>query len=351
MAGTIDTRLNGSGLDLVNAHRGVGASALISLADLRRAATALRGVAVRTPLFRSAELEATVGVRTFLKPEMLQHGGTFKFRGAYWYVSQLAAADRARGLVAPSSGNHGQAVALAARLFGVTATIVMPTTASMAKSEGARRLGAKVVFEGTTTAERMAKAVEIRDTAGATLVPPYDDPTIIAGQGTMGLEIVEDLRDSFGIAGPFTVLVPVGGGGLSAGVAAAVKYLAPAASVVAVEPAGSPKLSRARMGGEPVTIPANPNGLADGLLAVRVGSVPFQHHEAFIDDIVTVDDSALRRAIKVLVERHKLVTEPSGAITVAALLEGVVRPASPVVCVLSGGNVDWDGLRGIIGEG
>ena len=351
MAGTIDPRPKASGLEPVKAHMGTVPSTLVSLADCRRAATALRAVAVRTPLIPSAELEAEAGVPVFLKAEMLQRSGSFKFRGAYWYVSQLAVADRARGLVAPSSGNHGQAVALAAKLFGVTATIVMPTTAPRAKSEGARRLGAKVVFEGTTTAERMAKAVEIRDHDGLTLVPPYDDPSIIAGQGTMGLEIVEDLKDSFGISDPFTVLVPIGGGGLSAGIAASVKHLAPSARVVAVEPAGSPKLSRARAAGEPVTIPANPDGLADALLAVRVGSLPFAHHEAFIDDVVTVDDAALKRAMKVLLERHKLVAEPSGAITVAALLEGVVQPASPVVCVLSGGNVDWDGLRSLFGDG
>ena len=343
--------MKASGLEPVNAGMATVPSTLVSLSDFRSAATALRAVAVRTPLSPSAELEAEVGVPVFLKAEMLQRGGTFKFRGAYWYVSQLAVADRARGLVAPSSGNHGLAVALVAKLFGVKATIVMPTTASKAKSEGAKRLGAKVVFEGTTTTERMAKAEEIRDNDGATLVPPFDNPTIIAGQGTLGLEIIEDLKDSFGISDAFTVLVPVGGGGLSAGVAASVKYLAPSARVVAVEPAGSPKLSRARAAGKPVTIPANPNGLADGLLAVRVGSLPFEHHEAFIDDIVTVDDAALKRAMKVLLERHKLVAEPSGAITVAALLEGVVRPASPVVCVLSGGNVDWDGLRSLFGDG
>jgi threonine dehydratase len=162
---------------------------LVSLEDVRRAAEGLRGVAVRTPLVPSEALSERFGVPVFLKPEMLQRGGAFKFRGAYWYVSQLSAADRARGLVAPSSGNHGQAVALAARLFGVRCTVVMPTTAPRAKRAGAERLGARVIFEGTTTAERMAKALEIRDSEGATLVPPFDDPTIIAGQGTIGLEI------------------------------------------------------------------------------------------------------------------------------------------------------------------
>jgi threonine dehydratase len=248
--------------------------------------------------------------------------------------------------VAPSSGNHGQAVALAASLFGAKATIVMPVTVTKAKREGAERLGARVVFDGTTTAERLARAEEIRDREGATLVPPYDDPTIIAGQGTAGLEVAEDLLAQG--AQEFTVLVQVGGGGLSAGVAAAVKQLAPRARVIGVEPAGSPKLSRARAAGKPVTIPANPHGLADGLLAVRVGNLTFEHHQAYVDDVVGVDDAALPAAVRLLLERHKLVTEPSGAITVAALQTGVVRSATPTICVLSGGNVDWEGLRGLL---
>lgn len=315
---------------------------LVSLDDIRRAASALRGVAARTPLLRSHELEAQVGVPVYLKPEMLQRAGAFKFRGAYTYVSQLPEAKRAAGLVAPSSGNHGQAVALAAQLYGVKATIVMPTTASRAKAAGAERLGASVVFHGTTTAERMEKALEIIAQEGATLVPPYDDPSIIAGQGTAGLEIADDMA-ALGVEA-YTVCVQVGGGGLSAGVSTAVKQASPAARVVGVEPAGSPKLSRARAAGEPVTIPANPDGLADGLLAVRVGTLTFEHLQAYMDDVVQVSDAALPGAMRFLLDRHKLVTEPSGAITVAALQGGLVKASQPVVCFLSGGNIEWDGL-------
>ncbi|HEX7545535.1 MAG TPA: threonine/serine dehydratase, partial [Gemmatimonadaceae bacterium] len=270
--------------------------------------------------------------------------GAFKFRGAYWFVSKLTPEQRGHGLVAPSSGNHGQAVALAARLFGVRSTVVMPTTAPRAKREGAERLGARVILEGTTTAERMTKATEICEREGAILVPPFDDPTIIAGQGTVGLEIAQDLP------AVELVLVPVGGGGLSAGVAAAVKRLAPAARVIGVEPAGSPKLTRAREAGAPVTIASNPDGLADGLLAVRIGELTFAHHQAFLDDVVTVSDAALPRAMRLLLDRHKLVAEPSGAITVAALLEGAVQPARHTVCILSGGNVEWDGLLALLGR-
>lgn len=320
---------------------------LVTIDDIRRAADSLRGVAVRTPLLHSPGLEAMVGAPVYLKPEMLQRTGAFKFRGAYHFVSSLSAADRSKGLVAPSSGNHGQAVALAAQLFGAKATIVMPTTAPRAKVAGAERLGARVVFAGTTTGERMARAQEIVAQEGATMVPPYDDPTIIAGQGTGGLEIAEDAI-AMGL-GDFTFVVQVGGGGLSAGMATAVKSLVPGARVVAVEPAGSPKLSRARAAGEPVAIPANPSGLADGLLAVRVGTLPFEHHQRYVDDVVTVDDAALAPAVRFLLDRHKVVAEPSGAITVAALMTGAVKPRGPAVCLLSGGNIEWDGLQQLLG--
>ena len=320
----------------------IATASLVSLDDIRRAAAGLLGVAVRTPLLPSDPLTERYGLPVLLKPEMLQRGGAFKFRGAYWFVSQLPERDRARGLVAPSSGNHGQAVALAAKIFGVGCTVVMPTTAPRAKREGAERLGARVILEGITTAERLTKSLEICAREGATLVPPFDDSTIIAGQGTVGLELAEDLP-TVGL-----VLVAVGGGGLSAGVAAAVKQAAPSARVVGVEPEGSAKLTRAREAGAPVTIEANAAGLADGLLAVRVGSLPFAHHQAYLDDVVTVPDRALPGAMRFLLDRHKLVSEPSGAITVAALLEGSVKPAARTVCILSGGNIEWDGLQAIL---
>ncbi len=320
---------------------------LVSLDDIRRAAATLSDVAVRTPLLRSYDLEQRVGVPVYLKPEMLQRGGAFKLRGAYTFVSRLSAADRAKGLVAPSSGNHGQAVSLAARLYGVKATIVMPTTAPRAKVAGAERLGGRVVFAGTTTAERMAKATEIVEQEGAILVPPYDDASIIAGQGTGGLEIAEDAM-ALGL-GDYAVLVQVGGGGLCAGVSTAIKQLTPNARMIGIEPSNSPKLSHARAAGAPVTIAANPQGLADGLLAVRIGNLTFEHHQAYLDDVVAVGDSELPLAVRFLLDRHKLVAEPSGAITVAALLAGIVKPTTPVVCLLSGGNIEFDGLQALLG--
>ncbi len=325
-------------------------TALVSLADLRAAAAVLRGVAVRTPLLPASEVLAAGAAGAadtpaiWLKPETIQRGGAFKFRGAYYFLSQLADDVRRRGVIAPSSGNHAQAVALAARLFGVPATVVMPTTVTAAKRAGAERLGARIVLAGTTTSHRMARALELARDEGSVLVPPYDDPVIIAGQGTTGLEIVEDLPDVG------TVLVPVGGGGLSAGVATAVKLLAPRARVIGVEPAGAPKLTRARAAGTPVTLDA-PTSIADGLLAVQIGALPFAHHAAYIDEVVLVEDDAIRRAVRFLLDRMKLVVEPSGAITVAALREGLVRPIGPTVAVLSGGNIEWDGLQDILGHG
>ena len=318
---------------------------LVTLDDIESAARGLAAVAVRTPLLPVDTLGERIGAPVFVKPEMLQRGGAFKFRGAYTFLSRLAPDARARGVIAPSSGNHAQAVAMAAKLFGVPATVVMPTTVTKAKREGAERLGARVVLAGTTTSDRYEKAVELARTEGATLVPPYDDPTIIAGQGTVGLEIADDAPQVG------TVLVQVGGGGLSAGVAAAIKARVPTARVIGVEPAGAPKLSRAREAGRPVRLDTT-RGLADGLLAIEIGRLPFAHHQRYVDEVVRVEDAALPAAVRLLLDRMKLVAEPSGAITIAALMTGLVKPADtrPVVAVLSGGNIEWDGLQELLGR-
>ena len=317
---------------------------LVTLSDLRDAARVIAGVVVRTPLLPADELTERVGSPVWLKPETLQRGGAFKLRGAYNFLARMSPEERSRGVVAPSSGNHAQAVALAAKLFGVRATVVMPTTVSAAKRGGAERLGARVELAGTTTADRMTRALEIVATEGGTLVPPYDHATIVAGQGTAGLEIAQDLPDVG------TVLVPVGGGGLSAGVATAIKLTVPNAKVIGVEPANAPKLTRARAAGKPVKLDRT-SGLADGLLAVEIGAIPFAHAQAYIDDVVTIADEDLRDAMRFLLDRMKLVVEPSGAITVAALLTGVAKTRGSVVAVLSGGNVEYDGLRALLGEG
>ena len=273
---------------------------LVTLAELEAAARVLAPVAVRTPLLPADAISEKAGSPVWIKPEMLQRSGAFKFRGAYNFLSQLTPAERALGVVAPSSGNHAQAVALAAKLYGVSATVVMPTTVTPAKRGGAERLGARIVLAGTTTADRAARAEELVREEGLTLVPPYDDRRIIAGQGTVGLEIAADLPDVD------TVLVPVGGGGFSAGVASAIKLRLPNARVIGVEPVGAPKLSRARAAGRPVKLELS-GGLADGLLAVEVGTLTFAHHQRYLDDVVQVDDAALKRAMRLLLDRMKIV--------------------------------------------
>ena len=317
---------------------------LVTLDALRDAARIIRGVAVRTPLLPAGELGDRIGAPVWLKPETLQRGGAFKLRGAYTFLARMSPAERARGVVAPSSGNHAQAVALAAKLFGVTATAVMPTTVSEAKRAGVERLGGRVVLAGTSTYDRLHRAEEIVRDEGGTLVPPYDDATIIAGQGTAGLEIAEDLPEVG------TVLVPVGGGGLSAGVATAIKLTVPNARVIGIEPVGAAKLTRARAAGHPVRLEKT-GSLADGLLAVEIGALPFAHHQAYIDDVVTVPDADLRDAMRFLLDRMKLLVEPSGAITVAALMTGAARTTGSVVAVLSGGNIEYAGLRALLGDG
>ena len=314
---------------------------LVTLSDIKRAAEILSPVAIRTPLLYDDVLSEKLGVEIRYKPECLQRAGAFKFRGAYNYLHSLPEDLREKGVVAPSSGNHGQGVAMAAKLFGVPATVVMPTNVTAAKRAGAERLGARIVLAGTTTQDRAEKAKEICEAEGMTLVHPYDDPMIIAGQGTVGLEIAEDLPDVE------MVLVPVGGGGLSAGVATAMKLVVPGVKVVGVEPVSAPKLYRARQEGTPVRLDAT-GGLADGLQAIEIGGRPFHHHQAYIDDVVLVDDDPLPGAMQHLMDRMKVVVEPSGAITVAALMTGKVKPAGVTVAVLSGGNIEWSGLKQLL---
>jgi len=316
---------------------------LTTLQDIIAAAATLDNVAVRTPALPDDVLGEQLGIQLWHKAEVLQRGGAFKFRGAYNYLSSLDPDIRARGVVAPSSGNHGQGVAMAARLFGVPATVVMPTNVTPAKRAGAERLGARIVLAGTTTQERADRAREICDAEGLTLVHPYDDPKIIAGQGTVGLEILADVPEVD------TVLVPVGGGGLSAGVSTAVKLLSPRTKVIGVEPTSAPKLSRAREQGRPVRLELT-GGLADGLQASEIGGLPFKHLQLYIDEVVVVDDAPLASAMRHLLDRMKLVVEPSGAITVAALMTGAVKNTGKTVAVLSGGNIEWSGLMQILGR-
>jgi len=307
---------------------------LVQLDDIREAQERLRPVAVRTPLYRADVLSGELGSDIRLKLESLQRSGSFKFRGAYNFIAQTSNDVRSRGVITYSSGNHAQAVALAAQLHGIRAVVVMPTTVPRVKRLGAERLGAEVVLEGTTSIERGARAESIAEERGLVIIPPFDDPRIIAGAGTVGLEIAEDW-DAFD-----SVLVPIGGGGLCSGTAAALRRLRPDVRIVGVEPTGGASMKAALEAGEPVTLDRT-ESVADGLMPVRTGDLAFKHVCELVDDVVLVDDDAIRSASAFLFKRQRLVVELSGAATTAALRSGQVETEGrSVVAVVSGGNVD-----------
>jgi threonine dehydratase len=279
------------------------------------------------------DLSPIAGKPLWLKCESLQPGGAFKIRGAYNMVAQLTPGQRARGVITYSSGNHGQAVAISAQALEAPAVVVMPTTAPKVKVDGARKYGAEIVFAGTTTLHRKAKAEEIATERGLTMVPPFDHEWIIAGQGTLGLEILEQCRNAR------TVLVPIGGGGLISGVAAAIKLSRDDIAVVGVEPAGAASMKASIDGGEIRTLD-RVSSIADGLMAVRPGDLNFAHVQRFVDQLVTVDDDEIAAALRWLFGEAKIVAEPSGAATVAAALRPDAEFVPPIVAILSGGNLD-----------
>ena len=306
----------------------------VSLESVQRAARQLVGIARRTPLVETVVLAAEVGVPVALKCEHLQPVGAFKIRGAYTAVVRLPEAVRRKGVVTSSSGNHGLALAWVAKHFGVRCVVVMPESAPRIKSDGVTALGGEVVFAGKTRSpEQGVRASDLARQEALTLVPPFDHPDIVAGQATCGLEIVEQAPSLT------TVLVPVGGGGLLAGVAAAVLALRPEVEVIGVEPEGAPKLSAALRAGSPVELGPT-RSLADGLLTRAVGATPWGVIRGRVRRAVQVSDDELRAAVRHLWHRQGLRVEPSGAASAAALLAGKVKPAGPVVAVLSGGNVD-----------
>ncbi len=307
---------------------------LVGLADIEDAADRLAGVVKRTPLLPSDTLSEEVEADVRLKCESLQRAGAFKIRGAYNFISRLSPDELSRGVITYSSGNHAQAVALAARLLGTKATVVMPTTAPAIKRAGAQRLGAEVVFEGTTSIERKVRAEALQAEGGLSMVPPFDDPVIIAGQGTVGLEIAREWPD-------VDVLIAcVGGGGLASGCGVALRALCPNAELYAVEPAGAASMRAGWDAGEPVTL-AGVDTIADGLAPVRSGDLTLRHIRALYDDIILVEDHEIRAAASLLLTRGKLVVEFSGAAGVAALRSGRIPVSGKrVAVVLSGGNLD-----------
>ena len=310
---------------------------LVSLEDIRAAAAGLRGVAVRTPLLAFGP----AADRAWLKPESLQPIGAFKLRGAFHAIRSLPPEALARGVITYSSGNHAQGVARAARLLGTHAVVVMPSDAPELKRERVAADGAEIVIVGPASDERQRVAESIAADRGLAIIPPFDDDRIIAGQGTIGLELVEDLPDLA------AVLVPVGGGGLASGVATAVKALRPATRIVGVEPELAADAQESLRRGEIVRWPAEAvsRTIADGTRTQSIGRRTFAHLRAHLDAIVTVSEAEIVAGVRLAAERARLVVEPSGALSIAALVyraeeAGLLGLEGPVVAVVSGGNVD-----------
>jgi threonine dehydratase len=303
---------------------------VITLRDVRAARERIGAHVLRTPV-----LPAKFGpAGAHFKCENLQRGGAFKCRGAFNKILSLPPRVRKRGVVAYSSGNHAQGVALAAQSLGLPATIVMLDQSVPVKVEGTRSYGAEVVFGGSSSEAIKRRAESIALETGRTLVPPFDDPLIMAGQGTAGLELLEDLP------GVKAVVVPIGGGGLSSGIATAIKGLKPRVKVFGVEPEGAPKMSASLREGSLVTLPGT-NTIADGLKPVRGGELTFEAIRKHVDDVILVSDAELLEASRRLILKEKLVVEPSGAATFAAALSGRLKlPRGKYVCILSGGNGD-----------
>jgi threonine dehydratase len=307
--------------------------------DVDAAAVRLAGVALRTPLISSPTLDALTGGRIFLKAETLQRTGSFKFRGAYNKVSAIPEADRKGGVVAFSSGNHAQGVAAAAKLLSMPAVIVMPADAPRPKRERTAALGAEVVLYDRQREDREAIATAIARERGAVLVPPYDDPLIIAGQGTTGREMVEDLA-ALGLV-PDLVIVNASGGGLTAGIALAVKARAPAARIYTAEPAGFDDHARSFRSGKRERNSAMTGTICDALMAQSPGKLTFEVNRTLVGEGVSASDEEVARAVAFAFRELKLVVEPGGAIGLAALLAGKVDVRDKIaVAVLSGGNVD-----------
>ncbi|WP_315707105.1 MULTISPECIES: threonine/serine dehydratase [unclassified Bradyrhizobium] len=313
----------------------------VTAADIDAAARVLAPVAVRTPLLASPVLSERLNAHVFVKPEVLQRTGSFKFRGAYNKLASIPESARGNGVVAFSSGNHAQGVAHAAQLLKMHATIVMPTDAPAAKRERTKAFGAEVVLYDRDREDREAIAREIAGKSGATVVPPYDDPLVIAGQGTVGREIAEDLT-ALGLA-PGVVVVPASGGGLVAGVSTAVKAKFPQAEMIVAEPEGFDDHARSLRAGQRVAHDAKGRTICDALMAAMPGEITFAINGRLLSGAVSASDEEVGRAIGFAFRELKLVVEPGGSVGLASLLAGHMDVSGKiVVIVLSGGNVDAD---------
>jgi threonine dehydratase len=307
--------------------------AKVSIQDIEEAAELITGIAVRTPMEESRWLSALTGSSVRLKCENLQRTGSFKVRGAYNRMSHLSEEERARGVVAASAGNHAQGVALAAQALGIKATVFMPEGAPIPKEKATRGYGADVVFHGRYLEDALAEARVFQEQTGAILIHPFDNVDIVAGQGTVGLEIIEQAPDVE------TVVVPCGGGGILAGTALAVKAKRPGVRVIGVQAEGAAAYPESLRAGHPVALESMTT-MADGIAVGLPGNVTFDLVRDYVDEMLTVSEASLSRAVLATLERAKMVVEPAGAAAVAAILDDPGRFSTPTVGVLSGGNID-----------
>ncbi len=312
--------------------------------DIYAAAHVLGPIITQTPLLPAEQLSQELGGQIIYKAENTQRAGSFKVRGAYTKINSLTAEEKAHGVITHSAGNHAQGVALAAQLNGIKATVVMPEFAPLAKITSAQRMGAEVILHGASFDDAGAHARELQAKTGATYVHAFDDPFTIAGQGTLGLEIADILPDQGG-----TVVVPIGGGGMMAGIALALRSLRPNVRLIGVQAAGCPSMIASQQAGKPVAVP-HAATICDGIAVKRPGELTLPIITQLVDDIVTVDDDAAARALVHVLQYSRMVVEGAGAVGVAALLEGAIRlrPNEPTLVVLSGGNIDGNFLARII---
>ncbi|WP_078596011.1 threonine ammonia-lyase [Evansella clarkii] len=317
---------------------------LVTINDIYQARANLAGVINRTPLENSTTISTLTGNDVYLKTENLQKTGSFKIRGAYNKIANLPEEERKKGVVAFSAGNHGAGTAYAAQKLGVKSTVVMPENPVLSKKNAILEYGAEVIEHGTTSIAMFEKAFELHQQEGRVMIHPFDDPYIIAGQGTIGLEILEDLPDAE------VVIIPVSGGGLISGLAAALKEIKPTIKVIGVNTEGATAMYTSLQHGQPTEV-SEVNTIADGLMAKKPGDLTFAHTKKYVDDLVLVSEADIANSVAFMAERAKLVVEPSGAAATAALLSGRVNiKDKKTVVMVSGGNVSFELYHKLIRE-
>ena len=319
----------------------------VTLEDIKKAQDTIKDIVKKTDVLESVKLSSMTGANIYYKCENLQKTGSFKIRGACNKIANLTEEEKSNGVIASSAGNHAQGVALGAKMNGIEATIVMPATAPLAKVSATKSYGANVVLEGLVYDDAYAKALEIQKESGATFLHPFNDEYVIAGQGTIGLEIFEQMNNKVD-----TILCPIGGGGIISGIAVAAKALNPNVKIIGVQTANIPSMYESMKSGK-VTTAFKATSVADGISVKTVGELTFNIAKDLIDEVVLVEEGEIAEGLLFLMENQKVVAEGSGAVTTAAILSGKYKPAENenVVCIISGGNIDVNMLNRIIAKG